>query len=182
MPPSGDDPFLDSAEDDDPDLAGARSPDAHPELPLDPDVGLPLHLRPDAIALVLVGGAIGTAARYGLAQLAPTPAHGWPTGTFVANLVGAFVLGVLLEGLTRRGADTGWRRGARLLGGTGFCGGLTTYSTFAVENALLVRGHDTGLAAGYLVASVTAGCLAAGLGISVATAHHRVTRQRAEAS
>ncbi|WP_375489836.1 fluoride efflux transporter FluC [uncultured Jatrophihabitans sp.] len=185
MPPTGDDPFLDSVEDDDPadpDAVGADRSDAHPELPLNPDVGLPLHLRPDAIALVFLGGAIGTAARYGLAQLAPTPARGWPTGTFVANLVGAFVLGVLLEGLMRRGADTGWRRRARLLVGTGFCGGLTTYSTFAVENALLVRGDDTGLAAWYLAVSGTAGCLAAGIGIWIATAHHHLVRKRAEAA
>ena len=149
--------------------------DAHRELPLDPDTdsSLPLHVRPSAAALVFVGGVLGTAARYGLAQLAPTPARGWPTGTFVANLVGAFVLGVLLEALARRGADVGVRRRARLFLGTGFCGGLTTYSTFAVESALLVRAHDAGLAAGYLAASLAAGFAATVAGIAVAVAHQR---------
>lgn len=151
------------------------SPDAHPELPLDPDTP-PLHLHTGAVALVFVGGAIGTAARYGLAELAPTHPHGWPTGTFVANVVGALLLGVLLEALVRRGGDDSVRRQrARLLGGTGFCGGFTTYSTFAVESALLVRSHDTGLALGYLAASVVAGIIATAVGIALATAHHRAS-------
>ena len=147
--------------------------DVHPELPVDPDSDAPPHLRPGAIALVFLGGVLGTLARYGLARLMPTPAHGWPTGTFVANLAGAFVLGVLLEALVRRGADRGRRRRARLFAGTGFCGGLTTYSTFAVEAALLVRSHDALLAIGYLVASVLAGLAATVAGIAFATAQHR---------
>jgi fluoride exporter len=150
--------------------------DTHPDLPFDPDAGPSLHLRPGAAALVFVGGALGSAARYGLGLLAPTRAHSWPTGTFVANVVGAFVLGLLLEALVRRGDDTGWRRRARLFGGTGFCGGLTTYSTFAVEGVLLVRGHDPALAVGYLVGSVVAGLAATGAGIAVATTHHRRVR------
>lgn len=151
-------------------------PDRHPELPLDPDAPdvrppiSPLHLRPGALLLVAVGGAVGTLARYGLGELEPTRSGRWPWGTFVANLLGALVLGVLLELLARRGTDAGRRRQLRLLLGTGFCGGLTTYSTLAVETDLLVRSHRPGLALGYLAVSVAAGFLAAGLGIAAASA------------
>jgi CrcB protein len=148
----------------------ARPDDTHPELPLDPDADpeRPLHLRPGAVALVASGGFVGTLARYGLSRLDPTHVRTWPWGTFVANILGALVLGVLLEWLARRGVDGGWRRRARLLLGTGFCGALTTYSALAVETDLLVRGHRPGLAVGYLAASVLAGVLATVLGILAA--------------
>lgn len=143
-------------------------PDEHPGLPVDPDEPEGRNLRPSGVALVFLGGAIGTAARYGLALAAPTESRGWPTGTFVANVLGALVLGALLEGLARAGPDDGWRLRARLLAGTGFCGGFTTYSTFAVEADLLVRAHATGLAVGYLVASVGVGLVATILGVMAA--------------
>jgi CrcB protein len=93
------------------------------------------------------------------------PVRAWPWGTFVANIVGAFVLGLLLEALGRRGADEGGRQRVRLLLGTGFCGAFTTYSALAVETDLLVRAHGSGLALGYLAATVVAGLLATVLGV-----------------
>ena len=116
-----------------------------------------MHLQLVAGVLVFVGGAVGTAARYGCAQVWPTESGSWPTGTFVVNLIGSFVLGVLLEGLVRAGPDVGARQRTRLLLGTGFCGGFTTYSTLAVEANLLVRDHHLALALGYVAASVVAG-------------------------
>jgi CrcB protein len=138
-------------------------------VPVDPEPG---PLTPTLIALVGLGGAVGTALRYAISRWLPT-GSGFPWATLVANLVGAVVLGVLLELLTRRGSDTGVRRRARLLLGTGFCGGLTTYSTLAVETDLLVRAHRDGLAATYAVVSVVAGAVAAGVGIAVAARTHR---------
>jgi fluoride exporter len=143
--------------------------DPRPELPVDPDSpSPPLHLRPSAAAWVAAGGVIGTAARYAVALALPTPAASWPWATFVVNLVGAFVLGVLLEALAQSGADSGWRRRLRLLIGTGFCGSLTTYSTFAVEVDLLLH-HSAGpIAAGYLAASLVGGIAVTAGGIAVA--------------
>jgi CrcB protein len=138
-------------------------------LALDPDPG-PLNLAP--IALVGLGGALGTAARYGLAQWLPA-GGGLPRGTLIANLIGALILGVLLEALARRGPDVGALRRARLLIGTGLCGGLTTYSTVAVETDLLIRAHREGLAAGYAAGTVLAGVALAGLGIAVSARVHR---------
>jgi fluoride exporter len=126
------------------------------------------------VLAVALGAAAGTPARYGMSVLWPTVAGGWPTGTFVTNLLGAFVLGLLLDGLARRGSDTGRRRLARLLFGTGFCGAFTTYSTMAVETDLLFRSHDIALGIVYGVASVVGGMLASALGILLATKTIRV--------
>lgn len=158
---------------------GNRPRDPAGFLPFDPDApdergrNRPVLPRAGLAGLVFVGGCAGTAARYAFAELAPTRAGAWPLGTFTANLVGAFVLGALLEALARAGTDTGWRRRARLLVGTGFCGGLTTYSTLAVETDLLVTDGAARLALGYLAATVLAGAVATTLGIAAAAGHRR---------
>lgn len=148
--------------------------DRHPELPLDPDVegepALAPAVAPVDVVLVALGGCVGTGLRYAVAEWHPSPGGAWPWATLAANLVGAFVLGVLLEELRRRGPDAGRRRRLRLLVGTGFCGGLTTYSTLAVESDLLVRAHHTGLALAYLAVSVGLGMGAVALGIALASA------------
>lgn len=133
----------------------------------------PLHLRPQAVLLVMLGGVVGAAAREAIEEALPAPGRGFPTATFVINLAGAFILGVLLEALVRAGDDVGWRHKARLIGGTGFCGGFTTYSTLAVESVQLVRHGAWLTAAGYEVASVVVGLLAAAAGIVVGAAHAR---------
>ncbi|GAA1907570.1 fluoride efflux transporter FluC [Williamsia serinedens] len=141
-------------------------------LPIDPDSEAPpgrrFHLTGEALLLVLVGGAVGTASRYGVELLLPHRGVGWPTGTFVINLVGAALLGALLESLTRLGPDSGWRRRARVLVGTGGCGAFTTYSTLALETSLLARDGATATAAGYAIGSVIGGIVAAWLGIVLA--------------
>jgi len=124
--------------------------------------------RPRALLAVAAGGVLVAPVRYGLGRLLPTPAGGWPSGTFLANLTGAFILGLLIEGLVKSGPDTGWRQQMRLFAGTGFCGALTTYSTLAVEADLLARRGNTALAVGYTVGSLLAGLLAAAAGIAVA--------------
>ncbi|MCW3157241.1 FluC/FEX family fluoride channel [Micropruina sonneratiae] len=114
-------------------------------------------------AVVLVGGTIGTAFRAALEAAFPAQPGGWPWATFLINLSGAFLLGLLLETLSRRGPDVGVRQYLRLGVGTGVMGGYTTYSTFAVETVRLLE-HGAVLAAlGYAVASVLLG-LAGALG------------------
>jgi fluoride exporter len=139
------------------------------ELAIDPEPG---PLAGPLIGLVFVGGALGTVARYGLDRWLPDGA-GFPRGTFIANLVGSLVLGVLLESLSRRGPDLGRLRQLRLLVGAGFCGGLTTYSTFAVETDLLVRADRHALAATYALVTVAAGLAVTALGIALASHVHR---------
>jgi CrcB protein len=152
-------------------------PDSHAELPLDPDAdilrGRPSHLQAGALLWVFCGGVLGTALRYTAEDLLPHDGSRWPWATFTVNLVGAFVLGALLEGLARAGDDSGWRRRARLLAGTGFCGALTTYSTFAYEISLLGKGSHVVTAVGYGLGSVVGGVIAAWLGIVVAAGIRR---------
>lgn len=101
-----------------------------------PTVG-PAPLTAANLVLVAVGGAVGTGLRYGLMMLMP-PVHGIPVAVFSANVVGAFLLGLLLERLSRGRGDAGLDRRFRLGLGTGVLGGFTTYSTLAVDNVALV--------------------------------------------
>ncbi|AYF96932.1 fluoride efflux transporter FluC [Protaetiibacter intestinalis] len=155
--------------------------DEFAELPLDPDVEVveappgpptPVHLRPAYLAVVFAGGAAGTAAREGLGLLIPATG-GVPWAILAANLAGAFALGVLLEALVRRGADHGIRRTLRLLLGTGFMGGFTTYSALATDTAALVGAGDGWLATAYAVGTVVVGAIATIAGIMLAAAAHR---------
>lgn len=151
--------------------------DSHGELPTDPDVsatpGRPLHLRPSALGWVFAGGVVGTALRYEIESLLPHDGSGWPWATFLINLLGAFVLGGLLEGLARLGDDAGRRQRARLCAGTGGCGAFTTYSTFALEVVTLERHGHLATAIAYGGLSVVGGVVTAWLGIVVAASVHR---------
>lgn len=132
----------------------------------------PVHLNPGFVLVVITGGTVGALARYWLSTVLPAPG-GWPLPTLVINLVGAFLLGVLLEALVRRGPDAGRLRVIRLLAGTGFMGAFTTYSAFALEtNALLETGR-TADAADYVAATLLGGALATLAGIRSAIGHHR---------
>ncbi|MBY6437285.1 CrcB family protein [Rhodococcus kroppenstedtii] len=126
-----------------------------------------------SVGLVAAGGAAGTGVRYAVESALPHTGTGWPTGTSIVNVVGSFVLGVLLEGLARRGPDTGSRRRLRLLFGVGFCGALTTYSTFALEIVESMQQGAAPLAAAYAAASIAAGLVAAGAGLATAGAVRR---------
>lgn len=89
---------------------------------------------------------------------------------FAINLVGAAVLGVLLETLALKGPDQGTRRWLRLGIGTGAIGGFTTYSTFAVDTVdLAVDGHLV-MAAAYALSSTVLGMALAGAGMRLARA------------
>ncbi|MDT0164035.1 CrcB family protein [Actinotalea sp. AC32] len=128
----------------------------------------PPHLRPGLVALVAAGGAAGSAARHGVSAWIGS-SDGWPTATFVENLVGAFLLGLLLEALVRRGPETDGARRLRLALGTGLLGGFTTFSTLAIEVERLVVDGRLGLGLAYGVVSVVAGAGAALAGVVVGT-------------
>jgi fluoride exporter len=117
------------------------------------------------IAAILAGGVIGTLARAGLADALPDHAGRWPWATFIVNLAGAFILGWLLTRLAERTAPS---RHWRLFAGTGFCGALTTFSTFQIETFEFARDGHIALAVGYPAASIAAGMTLAIAGVLAA--------------
>lgn len=123
--------------------------------------------QPRLLALVFLGGAAGTAVRAAIEGAAPTPPGSWPWATFGINLIGAFLLGLLLETLARREALVGAGRGARLLLGTGLLGGFTTYSLFALEALRLT-----------LPLAILYAVLTASLGVAAAAVGFRLARTR----
>lgn len=127
----------------------------------------PLHREWWALGTVALGGTVGTAMREGLSLLVPV-SGAFPAVIFGINVVGAFLLGVLLEALLRRGADGGRRRVLRLLLGTGVLGGFTTYSALATDTALLLGDGQLGPAILYGGLTIVVGAAASWAGIAVA--------------
>ncbi|MEV6407199.1 fluoride efflux transporter CrcB [Streptomyces bobili] len=115
--------------------------------------------------LVVAGGMVGAPLRY-LTDRAVQARHDsvFPWGTFVVNIVGCAILG-LVTGAALAGAAGS---DLRLLLGTGFCGALTTYSTFSYETLRLTETGAALHAAANVVASVTAGLGAAFAGVWLA--------------
>ncbi|WP_307793763.1 fluoride efflux transporter FluC [Actinotalea soli] len=126
------------------------------------------HLDPRLVALVAVGGMVGTTARFLLSTSLPHTEGAWPTATFLENLVGAFLLGLLLETLVRRGAESPRGRSVRLGLGTGALGGFTTYSSLALELERLLTDGAFVIAAAYATATVVLGLAACFAGVTLA--------------
>src|SRR4051812_22550982 len=120
-------------------------------------------------ASILAGGAVGALARAGAGRALPPRPGEWPWATFGVNVAGALLLAWLTTRLSEMVAPT---RYWRLMLGTGFCGALTTFSTFQVETIRLARDGHGVLALGYTTASMTAGMTAA-VGATVLARRHR---------
>lgn len=129
--------------------------------------------RPGPLALVAVGGTIGTLVRSTLSAAFPALPGAIPWSTFWINVTGAFLLGALLRLLSDTGTGTGTgtststgsreanRLKLRWCLGTGLLGGYTTYSTFVVESITLARQDQVAAAATYDVLSLLVGYAAA---------------------
>lgn len=139
-------------------------------------VGVPVAIRiqPSFLVLAAAGGAVGAACRYLMVLVAPS----WgamSSGTAVANLLGPFMLGVLLQSLAE-GTETAKRRTLRLVVGVGFLGAFTSYAELALEVVSVSESGYPLIALGYAVATIVLGAAATWLGIF---ASHRVRRLRA---
>jgi CrcB protein len=116
------------------------------------------------LLLVITGAAIGAPLRY-LSDRAIQSRHDtvFPWGTFGVNVVGSLILGIVTGAVVAGGASPQ----VQLALGTGFCGALTTYSTFSYETLRLLEGDARFLAAANVVASIVAGLGAAFLGVAI---------------
>ena len=128
----------------------------------------PLHLRWSAIALVVAGGMAGSAARAGLALAIP-PVAQVPLAIAIVNILGAFVLGCLYASLAHRGNDDASALRLRLLVGTGFCGGFTTYSALAGDTVALAVDGAVGTSMLYALGTVLVGAVATWAGVVMGT-------------
>ncbi|WP_200306341.1 fluoride efflux transporter CrcB [Streptomyces adelaidensis] len=137
-----------------------------PDAPVaDPPRAAPWHGQAPVVAVVAIGGGIGAAARYSASLLWPTGAGGFPWTTFWVNVVGCFVIGLLMVLITERRAA---HRLVRPFFGTGVLGGFTTFSTYAVDSRRLMEEGHPGTALAYLAATLLAALAAVWLAVTAA--------------
>jgi CrcB protein len=110
-----------------------------------------------AFLMVALGGAAGSMSRYGVGIMVNKYVqHTYPFATFLINILGCFLIG-LLFGLGQRSE---WMQtGGWALLATGFCGGFTTFSSFALENMQLMQKQYNFIALLYTALSIIIGIL-----------------------
>jgi len=120
-----------------------------------------------SLLLVIGGAAIGAPLRY-LSDRAIQARHDsvFPWGTLAVNVIGSLILGLITGAVAAGGASAQ----VQLAVGTGFCGALTTYSTFSYETMRLLEGDARFFAAANVLASIVAGLGAAFLGVAISQA------------
>ncbi len=122
-------------------------------------------MSPLAWVAFVAAGAVGAPARYLLDRAITERTQGaFPWGTFVINVTGSFLFG-LLTGL---GLSHGFPKVPRVVLGTGFCGAYTTFSTFTFETIRLLEEGASNEAIRNVVASLLVGSLAAATGLAIA--------------
>jgi fluoride exporter len=139
--------------------------DPFPGFPVDPDVttgeDVP-RIRADVVGAVAAGGALGALARWTVAEVLPRHDAAFPWATFLTNVAGCFLIGVLMVLVVERWPD---RHLVRPFFGTGLLAGFTTFSAYVVESrALLAEGHPA-TAAAYLVGTLVVGLVAVVAGL-----------------
>ncbi|MCB0389482.1 MAG: fluoride efflux transporter CrcB [Winogradskyella sp.] len=114
------------------------------------------------LLLVFIGGGIGSVLRYVLGKYLNSYQTGIPYGTFIANILGSLLIGIIL-GLAAK--NNSISQNHTLLLATGFCGGFTTFSAFAYENHIFLKAGDFTSFAMYTIASFVVGFIAVFLGM-----------------
>jgi len=118
------------------------------------------------LGYVFVGAGLGGVARYAMATLVDARfAPSFPVATFLINVIGSFVLGVIMR-LALHGEAVSVEMRALLA--TGFCGGYTTFSTFSYETARMIETRDYARAASYVGSSVIVALAATFAGFAAA--------------
>ena len=118
-------------------------------------------IRMKQLLLVFVGGGFGSVLRYVIGKFLNNP-EGIPYGTFVVNVLGSLLIGIILGFAAKNDALT---QNHTLLLATGFCGGFTTFSAFAYENYDFLKSGDFVGFAFYTISSFVIGFLSVFLGM-----------------
>ncbi|MFY0714595.1 fluoride efflux transporter CrcB [Seonamhaeicola sp. NFXS20] len=114
------------------------------------------------LLLVFVGGGFGSVLRYVIGKYLNSSQTGIPYGTFAANILGSLLIGIILSLAAKNNSLS---QSQTLLLATGFCGGFTTFSTFAYENHIFLKAGDFTSFALYTIGSFVIGFLAVFLGM-----------------
>ncbi len=118
-----------------------------------------------AFIWIFIGGGLGSCLRYFIQQSLKSYSILYPLGTFCANILGCFLIGVFVGTLEKWGA---FKDPASLLFIVGFTGGLTTFSSFILENLSLYKSSSVLSPLLYTTASMCLGILFVSLGILLA--------------
>jgi len=134
------------------------------EPDLEPGIGPRRHTRWDVGLVVAAGGGLGGLARLGLNTIVPKNGAGFPWATFGENVIGCFLIGLLLALVVEVWPPT---RYARAFLGTGILGGFTTFSAYTADARVLLQGGHSAEAFSYLFGTLAMGLVAvtAGLGV-----------------
>jgi CrcB protein len=120
------------------------------------------------VLAVALGGAFGAMSRYGLDRaIESRSSSSFPWATLVVNVSGCLLVGFLIAAIVDRHEAPAWVRAGLVVG---FCGGYTTFSTFAQETLDLMEGRASALAVANVVVSVVLGLLAVFVGARLARA------------
>ena len=114
------------------------------------------------LILVFIGGGFGSVLRFIIGKWLNSTENGIPYGTFTANILGSLLIGIIL-GIAAKNETLS--QSQILLLATGFCGGFTTFSTFAYENHIFLKSGDFTSFALYTIASFVIGFLAVFFGM-----------------
>gem|GEM_PF-104674 len=140
---------------------------------------MPTTLRPSSLLWVFAGGSAGTGARALILQWFPTT-QGFPWAVLGINVLGAFLLGMLLQALISRGLSAGGWLQVRLLLGTGALGAFTTYSALSEGILALIHSGDALGAALYGLGTVLVSAAATWVGIAIGTARREPNAPRTD--
>lgn len=115
--------------------------------------------------VVFLGAGLGGMARHAI-NIASLRlfGSGFPSGTFIVNVLGSLMMGLIVEYLALK---SDWPQAVRLLLTTGFLGGFTTFSTFSLDTVSIWERSETWLAAGYAAASVCLSIAALFFGLAI---------------
>jgi CrcB protein len=136
-----------------------------------------LRERWDVLLVIAAGGALGSLARWGTAELLPHTASRFPWSTFAVNVLGSFTLGVLMVFVLEVWPPT---RYVRPFWGVGVLGGFTTFSTFMFDTHALATSGEVVLTVVYAVASVALMLVAVATGVFLARAGARAMHRHHE--